>query len=125
MIEGGELDYRRVNVAQQENDPTSLLNWMRQALHIRSQHPAFGSGSLSILPLPNPAILAYLRQGESESLLVVNNLSSSSQHIDLQSLGLNTASITGLFASLPGERIISTHTPFELEPYGFRWYQCD
>ena len=44
LIEGGEFDYRRVNVAQQENDPKSLLNWTRQALRIRSEHPAFGFG---------------------------------------------------------------------------------
>jgi maltose alpha-D-glucosyltransferase/alpha-amylase len=125
VIEGGEFDYRQVNVAEQEKDTASLLRWTRQALRIRSQHPAFGAGSLSILPLPNSAILAYLRQTQGESVLVVNNLSSGFHPIDLTSIGLQSASITSLFTSLPEEQAISTDREFVLEPYGFRWYQCD
>jgi maltose alpha-D-glucosyltransferase / alpha-amylase len=124
VIEGGEFDYRKVNVSQQESDPDSLLNWTRKAIHIRSQHPAFGWGSLSILPVPNTSILAYLRKTESESILVLNNLASSLQHIELRTCGLPFGSLSELFSSMPGDRVISTSVEIELEPYGFRWYQC-
>jgi maltose alpha-D-glucosyltransferase/alpha-amylase len=123
VIEGGDFDYRKVNVSQQESDPASLLNWTRTALRIRSQHPAFGWGSLTMLPVTNTSILAYLRKTGGESLLVLNNLAPGFQRVDLQTCGLPSGPLSELFSSTPGERGKSTGSEIELEPYGFRWYQ--
>ena len=83
VIEGGEHDYRKVNVHQQATDPDSLLNWTKNALRVRSQHPAFGRGSLTVLHVSDQAILAYLRQYEDEMLLILNNLSPTFQQFEL------------------------------------------
>jgi maltose alpha-D-glucosyltransferase/alpha-amylase len=123
VIEGGDSDYRIVNVHQQESDPGSLLNWTRQALRVRSQHPAFSQGSLSVLPVQNPAILGYLRQTEGETLLVLNNLTSDNQRFELPPLESPDGALVDLFSSHRVEGIASTGGEFELDPYGFRWYQ--
>lgn len=123
VIEGGDFDYRKVNVHQQESDPDSLLNWTRKALWVRSQHPAFSQGNLSILPIPNPAILGYIRQTDSETLLVLNNLTPNSQHIELPILGLPGGEWVELFSNSRVDQLVSTHEEIELNPYGFRWYQ--
>jgi len=125
VIEGGEFDYRKVNVRHQESDPNSLLNWTRKALGIRSQHPAFSQGSLQILPIPNPAILGYIRQTEGETLLVLNNLTPELQRFELPTLGLQIEAGIELFSSTHQDLVIPTSGEIELEPYGFRWYLRD
>lgn len=71
--------YRRVNVAAQEQDPASLLNWTRAALQVRREHPAFGRGDLTLLHPESKAILVYVRSHAGQSLLAIHNLSASPQ----------------------------------------------
>ena len=56
------MTFEKLMFASKNQDPDSLLNWTRRALRVRNQHPAFGRGSLTLLPVTNPSILAYLRQ---------------------------------------------------------------
>lgn len=123
VIDEGEYDYRKINVQQQENDPDSLLKWTRRALRVRSQHPALSRGSHTILPIDNPSILAYLRQYENETLVIINNLSSSRQQFKLSLLGLRQADLVELFHSEPQDQTLNQNGRFALEPYGFAWYQ--
>jgi maltose alpha-D-glucosyltransferase/alpha-amylase len=123
VIDEGEYDYRKINVQQQENDPDSLLKWTRRALRVRSQHPALSRGSHTILPIDNPSILAYLRQYETETLVIINNLSSSRQQFKLSLLGLRQADLVELFHSEPQDQTLNQNGRFALEPYGFAWYQ--
>src|SRR3546814_17671454 len=46
--------FQAVNVASQQGDPSSLLNWLRRMLAVRQQHPAFSRGRLRRLSPPNP-----------------------------------------------------------------------
>ena len=108
--------YPRLNVASQEKDPHSLLNWLRRVIRTRRLHPAFGDGTLRLLPCENPAILAYLRQNSDQTLLAVNNLSADSQTFRLD---LAEASLTPL---LEGETIQADGS-FSLPGYGFQWYE--
>jgi len=125
VIDEGEFDYRKVNVHQQENDPDSLLNWTRGALRVRSQHPAFSRGSLSILPGANKSILAYLRQYEDEEILILNNLSSEIQKFKLSLKGSRQVDLVELFHSGSPNQPHMHRGGFVLEPYGFSWYQVN
>ena len=53
--------YQAVNVEAQMRDPSSLLHWMRRMLEVRSQHPVFGTGSMTVVSADNPSVLAYVR----------------------------------------------------------------
>jgi maltose alpha-D-glucosyltransferase / alpha-amylase len=125
VIQGGDYDYHKVNVRQQESDPDSLLNWTRRALRVRSRQPAFGRGSTSVLPVPNSSILAYLRQYKNDTLLVLNSLSPSIQRFELPLPGLANSDGVEVFSSAPPGQPIPSSAFFELEPYGFRWYQIN
>ena len=125
VMDGGEFDYRKVNVHQQENDPDSLLNWTRSALRVRSQHPAFGRGSLTVLPVSNQAILAYLRQYEEEILLILNNLSPMFQQFELPLSGVSPVDLVKLFHSESPNQPLMHHGGFALEPFGFGWYHIN
>ncbi|HEX3303146.1 MAG TPA: maltose alpha-D-glucosyltransferase [Thermomicrobiales bacterium] len=81
VIDEGEFSYRTVNVANQDRNPTSLLNWMRKIIAIRKQVKAFGRGSFTILDVDNPHIFAFERKHENERVLCVFNFSQAMQSV--------------------------------------------
>lgn len=68
-----ELDSR--TVADQEQDPESLLNAIRELSQLRLAHPALcGRGDFQVVyAKPGRYPFAYLRQGDGESIVVVIN----------------------------------------------------
>ncbi len=75
--------YQAVNVASQKRFGHSLLSWMKRLIRIRKSTPVFGQGSIEFLYPENHRILAYVRTLGGETILAVNNLSSSAQAVEL------------------------------------------
>ncbi len=75
--------YEAVNVEAQNREPSSLLNWTRRMLAVRSTFGVFGRGTLSFLKPGNRKILAYLREYGEEIILCVANLARSAQPVEL------------------------------------------
>jgi len=71
------------NVMVQEADPESLLNWYKRLIAARKAHPSLRTGAFIPLTDGKRFILAYLRQGENESSMVVLNFSSRRQQLTL------------------------------------------
>ena len=96
--------YDRVNVAAAEADPGSLLHWTSRLLAIRRQHPALATGRLEFVTSDNPAVLAFIRQLDGETLLIVSNFSANAQSARLSLgayAGRTPVTVTG-GASFPG-----------------------
>jgi maltose alpha-D-glucosyltransferase/alpha-amylase len=114
--------YGSVNVEAQSRDPHSLLNWMRRMLTVRSRHPAFGRGHLTLLYPKNRKVLAYLRQYKDDTLLCVVNVAHSAQAVELDlsqfagriPIELNAGSV---FPPIGELTYLLT-----LPPYGFYWF---
>jgi len=70
-----ESDLASRTVADQENDPDSLLNTVRSLAELRHMHPALKNNTdyRVVYARPGRYPFAYLRQGEGESILVVVN----------------------------------------------------
>ena len=81
--------YEAVNVEAHEQSKSSLLNWMRRLIAIRKKYPVFGRGSITFLGAENKSILAYVRRTESQTVLVVNNLSQHAQPVSLDLSGFS------------------------------------
>jgi maltose alpha-D-glucosyltransferase / alpha-amylase len=75
--------YRVVNVESQEHDPASLLQWTKRMIALRKQHQVFGRGEMTLLQPPNRTILAYIRHNATDTIMVVANLSSQPQPVEL------------------------------------------
>jgi maltose alpha-D-glucosyltransferase / alpha-amylase len=75
--------YQVTNVEQQMRHPTSLLHWVREMVELRKQHPVFGAGSFEALDTSNPKVLAFLREDDQQHVLVVANLGSHPQFVQL------------------------------------------
>ncbi len=78
-----EYHYESINVETQQNNPHSLLWWMKRLLALRRQLRPLGRGSLEFLYPENRRILAFVRSYEAEKVLVVANLSRFAQATDL------------------------------------------
>lgn len=113
----GALGYQHINIASQVNDPDSLLHSIKRMIAIRKKHAAFGSSSLEWIETGNSAVAVYIRQYNHDSMLILNNLSSSIETVKLPAQFQKT--YLDLFAG-------HTHTlteKFELKPYSYLWLQ--
>ena len=114
--------YGAVNVEAQSRDPHSILNWTRRMLAVRSRHPAFGRGTLTLLSPKNRKILAYLREYRGDILLCVANVAHSPQAVELD--------LSRFVGRVPVELNAGTLFPpigeltylLTLPPYGFYWF---
>ena len=114
--------YGVVNVEAQRRDPHSILNWTRRMLDIRSGHPAFGRGTLTLLSPKNRKVLAYLREYEGDTLLCVVNLAHSLEAVELD--------LSQFAGRVPVELSAGSQFPpigeltylLTLPPFGFYWF---
>ncbi len=83
LIQDPVYGFHSVNVEAQERQKSSFLKWMRKLIQVRKQYPAFGRGTLEFLGSENKSVLAYIRKTESQTMLVVNNLSEGAQPVEL------------------------------------------
>jgi alpha-glucosidase len=79
-----------VNVAEQESQPDSLLNFYRRMLHLRRQTPALIAGDYTPLLEGSEHILAFLRRSEADrqTCLVALNMSDQEHTLNLTNEGL-------------------------------------
>src|SRR5256886_10991547 len=78
-----EYHYESLNVESQQANPNSLLWWMKRLIALRKRFQAFGRGTIEFLQPENPKVLAFIRQFEDETVLVVANLSRFTQFVEL------------------------------------------
>lgn len=78
-----QYHYEVVNVENQQNDPSSLLSWMKKIIAMRKNFKALGRGKLEFLYPTNSKIISYLETYNDEVVLVAANLSGRPQHADL------------------------------------------
>src|SRR6185312_15802740 len=78
-----EYHFEAVNVETQQNNPSSLLWWMKRLVALRQNYPPLSRGSLELLSPENSRILAFTRDYEDQSVLMVANLSRFVQFVEL------------------------------------------
>jgi len=121
VIDDEVLGYRTVNVKAQQADPDSLLNWLRQAILTRKEHPALSQGDLEFLEPENRAVLAFLRERADETILSINNLSAEPHLVRLDLSKFIGRTPQDLFTGKQLPPIDSVPYRFDLGRYGYRW----
>ncbi|MBN1317275.1 MAG: maltose alpha-D-glucosyltransferase [Anaerolineales bacterium] len=87
VIDDPVYGYQRVNVAMQSKDPNSMLNFTRRMLAMRKKHPALGLGTFDLVDTGNPAILAYRREWQGETILAIHNFSDAQHKFEVAESG--------------------------------------
>ena len=114
--------YEAVNVEAQVRNGSSLLNWMRRIIAVRKAAKVFGRGTLALLYPDNRRVLAYLREHDGETVLVVANLSRTAQAVQLDLSHFAGRTPFEMLGSTPFPPIATAPYAVTLGPYGFFWF---
>ena len=120
-----EHHYETVNVEAQQQNPSSLLWWVKRLVLLRKNHRAFGRGTIEFLYPENRKVLVFIRRFEDEIILVVANLSRFVQYVEL-----DLSTYKGL---VPVELFGHTRFPVigelpyfvTLGPHSFYWFNLE
>ena len=73
-------NYKQINVAQQEEDPDSILNFYRQAIKLRKKLSCVRDGNYKEYRKASGKIYMYSRQNQRQKILVVCSFSKKKTH---------------------------------------------
>ncbi len=114
--------YQAVNVAAQQRYGTSLLNWMREMIHLRKRHPVFGRGTLSFIKPENRKVFAFTRSYLDETILCVFNLAQTAQPVELHLSEYEGSTPIEMMGETAFPLISSGTYQLALAPRGFYWF---
>jgi maltose alpha-D-glucosyltransferase/alpha-amylase len=120
-----EYHFEAINVEAQQNNTHSLLWWTKRLVALRKQHRAFGRGSIDFLNPDNSRVLAFVREFEGETILVVANLSRFVQYVELDLSKYQGMSPTELFGRTRMPPVADRPYFLTLGSYAFYWMTLD
>jgi alpha-glucosidase len=98
------VDYRRLNVAAQRDDPHSMLALTRRLLALRRAEPALAVGSYAPVPASS-TVLAYVREAQGRRVLVALNLSHAPAILAPEQLQVHGEIVCATYLGREGERV--------------------
>jgi maltose alpha-D-glucosyltransferase / alpha-amylase len=123
IISNAVYGHQAVNVDAQEQSDHSLLRWMKSMVQLRNSSRVFSRGTIQFLNPPNHRVLAYMRQFDGETILVVNNLSSSAQAVELDVQPYKGYVPIEMFGMNLFPRFGNLPYLLTLGPYQFYWFR--
>jgi alpha-glucosidase len=111
--------YKTHNVATELENSDSILNFYKRVLALRHENSALREGDYIALNENDPNVLSYLRRYKDEAVLVVLNMSASSQKVsfDLTSQGLKASKATTVLTTGKANRQSASLRSVSLEPF--------
>jgi maltose alpha-D-glucosyltransferase / alpha-amylase len=123
LISNPLFGYQSVNVESQKRSEHSLLNWMRRLINVRQSTRVFSRGSTVFLKASNHRVLAFFRALGKEQVLVVCNLSSTAQAVELDLSSVAGAVPIEMFGKSLFPRIGTLPYLLTMGPYAFYWFR--
>jgi maltose alpha-D-glucosyltransferase/alpha-amylase len=125
VIQDPVFRHESVNVATCENNPSSLLWWMRHAISMRRKLDIFGRGDIRFIESSNAKILAFSRNHGDQCIIVVANLSQFAEAALLDLSAYKDCDLTEVFSQNRFLKPESDGYPVTLGPYGYFWLEAD
>jgi maltose alpha-D-glucosyltransferase/alpha-amylase len=117
--------HESVNVKANEENPSSLLWWLKNLISMRKRLNIFGRGDVKFIQTTNAKILAFSRSFETKCMIVVANLSQFSQAATLNLSQYKDCDITEVFSQNRFMNVEGGEYPVTMSPYGYFWFQAD
>jgi maltose alpha-D-glucosyltransferase/alpha-amylase len=96
---------------------------MQRIIAVRKSTGVFGRGAIEFLYPANHRILAYLRRLGKEAVLIVNNLSSSAQAVELDLQRYKGNILIEMFGNNIFPRVGELPYLLTMGPYQFYWFR--
>jgi len=122
VISDPEYSPEKINVQTQQMEANSHWHTVRKMIEVRHGSDAFGWGDFHWADIDTKSIAAYWRKYKRETILVVNNLSSEPQQVEIgipEDLNHNWMDLIG---DSPSPTHETGKLTLNLQPYGYRWY---
>jgi maltose alpha-D-glucosyltransferase/alpha-amylase len=119
VVSIGEYAYSKVNVDKEEQDPTSLLSFIKQMVNLRKEHPEIGLGDWEVLDTKTKVFVIKYRYGD-KVLIAASNFSEKPQKVSLKPLIEAGKSVVPLI-SVKQQK--SENNEFMLAGYGYQWFE--
>lgn len=103
-------NYATVNVAAQDKDPNSILNYFRKMAALRKKEPTLIYGDWKLIDEANPAVFAYTRSLKGKTLLVLLNFKSVESKVNTN---LDLSKAKALIGNYSTPSINGTLKPYE------------
>jgi maltose alpha-D-glucosyltransferase / alpha-amylase len=113
--------FQAVNVEAQQRYSTSLLNWMREMIHLRKEHQVFARGRMEVLSPANRKVVAFTRSDDDETVLCVYNLSQFAQPAELDLAAYKGTTPIEMMGQTSFPVIGKRPYQLALGPRGFYW----
>jgi alpha-glucosidase len=110
-------NYTTKNVAAENNDPKSTLNWYRGLIRLRRAEPAFYEGTYVPLLEQDANVLAFKRKAKLDAAIVLLNMSGEAQKVSLPAGAAGRGSARTLLASDGSQGNVNLAN-VTLEPFG-------
>ncbi len=117
--------YESVNAATHDENPSSLMWWIRNVLSMRKRLNVFGRGDMKFIESSNAKVLCFVRTHEKQRIIVVANLSQFSQATTLDFTEFKDCDITEVFSQNRFLSVDDGEYPITIGPYGYFWFQAD
>jgi maltose alpha-D-glucosyltransferase/alpha-amylase len=118
-----------VNVADQENDPDSLLNLMRKMIKVQKSYKTLSEGEMMWADAGMNAIAAYWRMDTEHRLLIVNNLTPEYQNcmidtdMDIKLSPKDLLADEGSRSVKVNKTTQGSRLQIELKPFQYLWLE--
>ncbi len=112
-----------INVDSQSRSPHSVLSWMKRLIRTRKTSRVFSRGTIEFVHPANHGVLAYVRRLDQEIILVVNNLSSRAQAVELDLRAFRGSIPVEMAGGNIFPRIGELPYLLTLGPYDFYWFR--
>jgi maltose alpha-D-glucosyltransferase/alpha-amylase len=116
-VTGGRFGPEHVNVAAQRRDPGSLLNWFERLIRRRRECPELGFGTLTVLDVSAPSVLAHRCDWDGSTIVAVHELAGEAAEVALPVE--DGEALVDLFGR-DEHRLPAT---LELAPYAAHWFR--
>jgi maltose alpha-D-glucosyltransferase / alpha-amylase len=125
VIVDPEYHFEAVNVEAQQDNPHSLLWWMKRLIALRKRFHAFGQGTLEFLHPENRKVLAFVREYDGERILVLANLSRFVQNADLDLSRWEGLIPMEMFGRVEFPAISEDPYFITMGPHAFYWFSLE
>jgi maltose alpha-D-glucosyltransferase/alpha-amylase len=125
VIVDPEYHYESSNVEAQQRNPNSLLWWHKRVLALRKRWAALTEGRVEFLHPHNRKVLAFVRQTDGETVLIIANLSRFAQAVELNLSRFKDCIPVELFGQTHFPEITDAPYLLTLTPYASLWFALE
>ncbi len=106
-------NYAEINVAAQEKDPNSMLNYFKSMVQLRKSNPVLVYGDYKLPQPDHPDIYAYTRQLDGEKMLVLLNFTNRNARTKLPETSAINETVINNYESVVMEAETITLQPYQ------------